>query len=113
MEKPDLRVDLIDSCNKVSSCGYSPGPTSADERGGGGLCAPWKVGTVGFAASDLVGAFSLSEVVESWLEGSACMASGGEASRRGCGWAGGSDGVGNCERTICRRVLARVIVSCG
>lgn len=93
----------MDSCNKVSSCGYSPIPTSADERGGRGLGAPSKDGTGGgFAASVLVGAFSLSDVDEPWLESSACVDNSGEASLRGCGGAGGSDGVGNCERTICR-----------
>lgn len=96
----------MDSCNKVSSWGYSPGLASADERGGSGLGAPSNEGTGGFAASDLVGAFSLSEVVESWLEGCMCVGC-GDGSLRGCGGAGGSDGVGNCERTICRFALAR------
>lgn len=100
-------MDLIDSCNKVNSCGYSPGPAGADERGGGGLFAPSKEGTGGLAASDLVGAFSLSEVVESWLDGSACVDN-GDPSLRGCGGTGGSDGVGNWERTIYRIVLAIV-----
>lgn len=96
---------MIDSCNNVNSCGYSPGPAGADERGGRGLFAPSKEGTGGLAASDLVGAFSLSELVESWLDGSTYVDS-GDSNLRGCGRTGGSDGVGNCERTICRMVLA-------
>jgi hypothetical protein len=80
----------------MSSGGYVPGPAGTEDRGGGEIFAPSKDGTGGREGLDFVGAFSLFDVAEPWLD----CPSGVDRGVPSDGGSGGSEGVGNWERTI-------------